>query len=112
MQIEEETHGGVTVLRAAGRIDSASARAFEARLVAAVEPGPIKLVLDLGGVTLLTSAGLRSLLKAAKRAKPAGSRIVLAAIPAPVRGVFDASGFSSLFESHATTDAAVAALSR
>ena len=110
MRIDEEARGGVLILRPAGRIGSENARAFEARLIDAVDPGPAKLVIDLSGVTLLTSAALRSLLKAARRAKPAGSRIVLAAMPAPVRAVFDASGFSSLFESHGSADAAVAAM--
>lgn len=110
MQIDEETRGGVLILRPTGRIDSATARAFEARLIAAVDPGPAVVVVDCGGLTLLTSAGLRALLKAAKRAKPVRSRILLAAIPAPARPVFDVSGFSSLFETHASTDAALAAL--
>ena len=110
MQIAEETRGGVLILRPTGRIDSATTRAFESRLIGAVEPGPVKVIVDLKDLALMTSAGLRSLLKAAKRAKPAGSRIVLAAIPAPVRTVFDASGFSSLFEIHTSADAALAAL--
>ena len=111
MHIDEERHGDVLILRPVGRIDSATARAFEARLLDAVEPGPSRLVVDLGALTLMTEAGLRALLTAARRAKPAGSRVVLAAPPPAARARLAASGLSSLFECHDSVPAAVAALS-
>lgn len=112
MDISEETRGGVTILKAVGRVDSATSSAFETRLVeAVVGRGKASVVVDMTALTYISSAGLRALLVAAKKAKPAGSRVVLAAMAPTIREVFDMSGFSTLFEIHAAPDDAVAALS-
>ncbi|MBK4719407.1 STAS domain-containing protein [Azospirillum sp. YIM DDC1] len=128
MQIAEEVRGDVTILRPVGPIDSAAAPRFEARLIAALapatsdEPGktPAGLVLDLSAVTQLTPAGLRSLLLAVRQARPgagnaggrSGVRIVLAAVPGPIRGVLEEAGLAALLESHGDLDAAVRAASQ
>ncbi|KAA0686935.1 anti-sigma factor antagonist [Azospirillum brasilense] len=128
MQIAEEVRGDVTILSPVGPIDSAAAPRFEARLFAALtpaasdEPGktPAGLVLDLSAVTQLTPAGLRSLLLAVRQARPgagnaggrSGVRIVLAAVPGPIRGVLEEAGLAALLESHGDLDAAVRAASR
>lgn len=110
MDISEETKNGILLLKPAGRVDSGSCGAFEQRLVQAVTPGPASVVVDMTQLTYMSSAGLRALLVAAKKAKPAGSRIVLAAMAPTIREVFDMSGFSTLFEIHANPDDAVKAL--
>lgn len=110
MNITEETRGSVLILRPAGRVDSGTAGAFEARLVQAVTGSPASVVVDMVDLTYISSAGLRALLVAAKRAKPAGSRIVLASMATNIREVFDMSGFSTLFEIHPGAAEAVAAL--
>ncbi|WP_454020408.1 STAS domain-containing protein [Azospirillum sp. Marseille-Q6669] len=128
MQIAEEVRGDVTILRPVGPIDSAAAPRIEARLFAALAPAtpdvpekvPAGLVLDLSAVTQLTPAGLRSLLLAVRQARPgagsmsgrSGVRIVLAAVPGPVRGVLEEAGLAALLESHGDLDAAVRAASR
>lgn len=133
MQIAEEARGDVTILRPVGPIDSAAAPRFEARLIAALAPAapdaapdepakaPAGLVLDLSAVTQLTPAGLRSLLLAVRQARPgaagnagarAGVRIVLAAVPGPIRGVLEEAGLAALLESHGDLEAAVRAASR
>ncbi|HEY0835207.1 MAG TPA: STAS domain-containing protein [Azospirillum sp.] len=110
MDISEETRNGILVLKPAGRVDSGTAGAFEARLVQAVSNGAASVVVDMAQLAYISSAGLRALLVAAKRARPAGSRIVLAAMSPAIREVFDMSGFTSLFEIHANADDAVSAL--
>ncbi|WP_448191823.1 STAS domain-containing protein [Azospirillum sp. sgz301742] len=110
MGISETPVTGGTLLQPAGRIDSSNATAFEARLVEAVGTGGSGVVVDMAQLAYISSAGLRSLLVAAKRARPVGCRIILAAMSPHIREVFDLSGFSSLFEIHANAEAAVAAL--
>lgn len=128
MHIAEEVRGDVTILRPVGPIDSAAAPRFEARLFAALAPAdpdapekaPGGLVLDLSAVTQLTPAGLRSLLLAVRQARPGGGkaggrsgvRIVLAAVPGPIRGVLEEAGLAALLESHGDLDAAVRAASQ
>lgn len=110
MDISEENRGGVTVIKPAGRIDSATAGAFETRLVAAAVGDKAMVVVDMTALSYISSAGLRALLVAAKKSKPTGGRVTLAAMAPAIREVFDMSGFSTLFEIHETADAAVTAL--
>lgn len=110
MNIIEETRDGVLILRAEGRIDSGNAAVFEGHLVRAVGGDPNRLVVDMANLAYISSAGLRSLLVAAKKARPLGGRIALSAMAPHIRSLFDASGFSSLFEIHGDAGAAVAAL--
>lgn len=110
MDISEQPVSGGTLLRPMGRIDSSNAGAFEARLVQAVGNGSSGIVVDMAQLTYISSAGLRALLVAAKKARPAGGRILLAAMSPHIREVFDLSGFSSLFEIHGDAGAAVASL--
>ncbi|MBP2230382.1 anti-anti-sigma factor [Azospirillum agricola] len=109
MNITEEAVNGVTVLRTEGRIDSGNAAEFEGHLVKAVGESS-RLVVDMAKLSYISSAGLRSLLIAAKKARPSGGRIALSAMAPHIREVFDLSGFSSLFEIHGDAGAAVAAL--
>lgn len=110
MNISEEAVNGVTILRTEGRIDSGNAGEFEACLVKAVGGGANRLVVDMAKLSYISSAGLRCLLIAAKKARPSGGRIALSAMAPHIREVFDLSGFSSLFEIHGDAGAAVAAL--
>lgn len=110
MDMREETRNGVVVLHPAGRIDSGTAVAFEKRIAQTVAGGKVRIVIDMGGVSGVGSAGLRSLLMASKRAHAGGSRIVLAGLSPAVRQAFDTSGFTGLFAMHADVEAALKAL--
>ncbi|NJL57195.1 N-6 DNA methylase, partial [bacterium] len=61
MNITEREQNSVTVFTMDGRIDSEGATAVEAALHAAVAAGKIRMVLDMDGVTYISSAGLRIL---------------------------------------------------
>lgn len=98
---------GIVILHPLGRIDSASAPAFEAALVRAVTEAPVRAVVDLAGVEEVTSTGLRALLVAAKRARAAHSRIILAAMVPAVREALAGGGVLSLFETHPSVDDAI-----
>lgn len=107
MAIDREDRNGVAVVRLTGRLDATNSGELERLLVSIVLTPRSTVVVDLSGLRAMTSAGLRSLLVAAKRARGATSRIVLADIPASVRELLDASGFSALFETHASLDSAL-----
>lgn len=112
MRIEEERNGEVLILRLAGRLDSATAGGVEVRLLAALDaaPAPARLVVDCEVIEGMTSAGMRPLLSAVRRAKQSSGRILLAAPPPSVRATLEAGGFTPLFEIHPTVEAALAAL--
>ena len=96
MDITEEQRGGAWVIAASGRIDSNTAGDLEAVLPARVQTHAAT-VMDLTGVSYVSSAGLRVLLKGAKTAKASGHRLVLTGLAPTVREVFDISGFTAIF---------------
>ena len=110
MEITEETRDGICILKPAGHIDSGTAAAFELRLLQAIGADPVRLVVDMGRIASLSPVGLRVLLVATRQARLAGGRIVLAAMPASLRALFNDSGFSGLFEIHATAEDALNSL--
>lgn len=109
MDIAERTEQGVSVVGVGGRVDGSTAAELERRLLGALQTGA-PLLVDLSGLGYISSAGLRSFLKAAKQAKAAGVPLALAGLQAQVREVFDVAGFLPLFAVHADTAAGLAAL--
>ena len=100
----------ITVVRPAGRIDSATAKLFEDHLLTAIQKEPRQLVIDLSGVDYVSSAGLRVFLVGAKKAKEQGQALTVCSVTPHVREIFDVTGFSSLLALHATLDEACLAL--
>lgn len=109
MQIEERNLADVLVIAANGRLDSNTAATLDAALSGPAKAAP-KLVVDLGAVGYVSSAGLRVLLKAAKLARASGQKLALSGLAPPVREVFDVSGFTRLFLIADTPEAAAAGL--
>jgi len=93
-----------------GRIDTGTAELVKQRLVDLVADRPIHLVVDFSQVTYISSIGLRALVIAAKRAASVQGKLVLCAIPDPVRPVFELAGLASVIPIYATQEAAMAAL--
>ena len=97
MEIGEEQVGGTLVIAPRGRVDSVSSNELERCVVARLDGGARRLVLDLAGVDYISSAGLRVLLLAAKRLKPPQGSLVLCGLGPSVRTVLELAGFTSLF---------------
>jgi len=109
MDITEQKAENATVLQFSGRLDGTNSAAADTKLADAVGRNPT-LVLDLGALDYISSAGLRVLLKAAKQAQTAKQKLVLAGLQPSVKQVFEISGFSTLFATFPTRDAALASL--
>lgn len=109
MEIREQRQGNVIVISPVGRLDSLSCREFEARLLAALDEIRA-VVVDCAAMDYISSAGLRSLLVAAKHNRTTGGQLALAALRDNPREVFDISGFSAIFAIHPTVAEAVASL--
>jgi len=109
MDINESKSADVTVAALAGRLDTATAAAAEAKLVEMLEGGA-KVVADMAEVRYVSSAGLRVLLKAAKHAKSNGAQFAVAGLQPSVREVLVASGFDRILQIYATRSEAVSGL--
>jgi anti-sigma B factor antagonist len=110
MNISEKTldGGDVTIVTIEGRLDANTSTALETRFVELTEQGGRKFVFDLHGLEYVSSAGLRSLLLAAKKTKALQGKLALAGMNESVREVFDMSGFSAIFSICGTEAEAVA----
>ena len=110
LKIDREVFGDVVVLAPHGRVDTATAKAFEAALLEAVGGGARRLVLDFGALDYISSAGLRVVLLGGKRLKEANGSLALCGLKPTIRDVFEISGFLALFRVADDRPAAIAAL--
>lgn len=101
---------GVSVLAPVGRLDATRAPELERLLRQPVDLGQRYLVVDLSQVTYLSSGGLRVLLVIAKELRERGGQIVLCCAQPNVARVLRITGFSEIFPSFETREAALRAL--
>ena len=97
MTLREESVRGITVLEVDGRIDSGTAPVLDERLSTLFTGPGHRLVLDLGRVEYISSAGFRVLLLAGRHATREGGQLVLCAMSAKVRQLFEITDFLDLF---------------
>ncbi len=98
MEITKTQHATATVLALSGRLDGLASPALEKEIDAVLAAGSKVLVLDLSALAYVSSAGLRVFLTAAKKSKTAGGRATFVALPAPIREVFELSGFLTVLD--------------
>jgi anti-anti-sigma factor len=110
VDLREETAGDVLILEVKGRIDSGTAPALGERLTALLGGIGRRLVLDLGQLEYISSAGFRVLLLAGKRADASESRLVLCGVSGKVRQLFDIGGFLDLFSITASREEGIASV--
>ncbi|WP_051305095.1 STAS domain-containing protein [Chitinilyticum litopenaei] len=86
------------LLQASGRLDGATSPELEKALLPLLADAGSRVLLDLAALDYVSSAGLRIILMAAKRAKQAGGRFVLCGLQPQVSEVFEMSGFTRILE--------------
>lgn len=95
MTIQSERRGKSVVMLLDGRLDTATAPQFE-RKVKQWGYDINELVLDLSGLTYISSMGLRVLLRVQKIMNDHEQRLVIKNMGEPVREVFEMTGFIKL----------------
>ncbi len=108
MEFASEKQGGKVVIAVTGRMDAVSAPDFEKECAAWQEKGENNLVIDLAKLEYISSAGLRSILAAAKKLKAAQGGICFYNLSGMVEEVFTLSGFSAMFPVCVTLEEALA----
>ncbi len=96
MEISSLRDGDLTVFKIAGRMDSNTGPAVESSARAAIGGGAHRLVLDMSGVSYISSAGLRAILVAAKAAREAGGALAVFGLQTSIQDAFDVSGLASV----------------
>jgi anti-sigma B factor antagonist len=97
MKLVEEVADDVTVVEAHGRLDSTTAKEFGDRLAALVEAGRCAIVLDLGNIAYISSAGFRVLLIANRATAQRQGKLALCGVTGEVRRLFEIGSFLDQF---------------
>lgn len=86
------------LIKVEGRVDSSTASILGEAMDGIIKEGRYKIVLDLGKVDFMSSAGLRVLIIAQKACKRYNrGEVVLAAVPQNIYAALDLAGFTALF---------------
>ena len=107
MEIVQDREGGAAIVSPAGRLDSAAAPLLQQALVTLDAAGERRIVLDLGRLDYISSAGLGVLFWIAKRMREVGGALALCSLGDQVRRVFELAGFMPHFTIASTRDEAV-----
>ena len=107
MEIRQDKHGAVTLLRLTGRLDANTSTSLEETLRTAIDGGARQFAIDCEQLDYISSAGLRVLLSAVKRIRHDDGKVVVSALQTHVKEVFDLAGFSSIFPAFPSAEEAV-----
>jgi len=109
MNVQVENHDKVLVAKVEGRVDSSNSQDFERQLQGAIGEDVQAVVIDLGQLAYISSAGLRVVLLVAKTLGQRNVSISLCALSDPVQSVFEISGFNRIIQIYDSRADALAA---
>ena len=98
MNLNVRRDGEITVVDLAGRFDAVSAPEVKADLHRLIEEGHTHLVVNLGGMEFIDSAGLGALVSCLRRAAAEGGDLRLAEVPAFCRSIFELTRLTRVFD--------------
>jgi anti-anti-sigma factor len=108
MEIQTKKEKSTAIVSVKGRIDAVTSPEFEKYVMELIAAGEKTVLLNLSGLEYISSAGLRSILIAAKQLKAKEGKLIFAELQSSVRDVFKISGFGSLFKIYETEAEALA----
>jgi anti-sigma B factor antagonist len=115
LTITSEPGQGFVTIRPAGSLDSNTYTQLEEHIAAVTKSKPGALVLDLKGLSYISSAGVRVLIAAQKAMKAIGSGFAIVNLQPQIRKVFEiimALPSPNVFESVADLDRYLAGIQR
>lgn len=86
------------VVTVTGRLDAATAGEFEEQCDKWLYQDEIHIVVDMGGVEYISSAGLRIILISAKKLRAKGGDLFFCELKGMVADVFKMTGFAAMFQ--------------
>jgi len=96
MDIHKRLEGEVLILSLSGDLDGRVSRETQQELLSALPSGR-RILLDLGGLGVVTSAGLRTMLQVYRQAQALDATVALVGLSEQLRNVLTATGFLSFF---------------
>ena len=109
VSLEVERRGAVCLVSPHGRIGETEAYPFQRELLALVDQGATKIIVDLSDVTFVTSSCLGALMVVHKRVRPQGGYVRVAAPQPLVQHILEITKLTKLFGRYRTAREALAA---
>ncbi len=110
MEITQENLNGVLILKLNGRLDITTTQQLEVAINSALEKEQKKILVDCTNLEYISSAGLRTLLAAAKNSKKIDGIISLCCLNKNVKQIFEISGFTAIFDIFDSIENAITSL--
>jgi anti-anti-sigma factor len=107
LHIERTQVSDQVVLTVSGRMDAENAPQFQDRCGDCIAEGHTSLVADLGGLTYVSSMGLRSFLSVAKTLQSKGGTLRLCCLRGLVKQIFEITGLIQVFPVFESLESAV-----
>ena len=96
MDIAINKQTGFSVFTVTGRVDTMTAPELEKKIGEWIDQGGTRLIIDMGGVDYISSAGLRTILSTAKKIKAKDGKFCLTGLKPTVLEVFKIAGFDAI----------------
>jgi anti-sigma B factor antagonist len=96
IDVNVDTTGDITIIEMVGELDSVTAPAVQEQIIPLAKQG-YKIILDMTGVTYMSSAGLRILLLMYRTINEHVGTIIIAGLNDDVRDVMSITGFLEFF---------------
>ncbi len=109
IEVRREQHDGGLVLTPVGDVDLSRAASLRAHLVAAIDEGPERVVVDMSGVEYMDSSGVATLIEAMQNAQDRGVGFVLSSLKEQVMATLQITRLDIVFTIVDSTDEGLAA---
>jgi len=107
VDVNVSVYENASLVEVAGRIDSMTAGQFGEGITAPIDEGYTNVVLDLAHVEYMSSAGLREIVSALKKAKRAGGDIRISQPSVRVLEVLEMAGLDTIVQIFGSPDEAI-----
>jgi len=98
LKMEADRSGDLLTIILTGKLDNTTAPPLDENLASHLGGTIINLLIDIGGLKYISSAGLRVILSAKKRTLKLGGSMVLKNVPEEIMDIFRTTGFDTFFE--------------
>lgn len=109
LTLDSRTEGPFQIVAVGGEIDVYTAPRLREAIVAAIDAGHTRLVVDVEKVEFLDSTGLGVLVGALKKVRADGGTLDIVCTQERILKIFDITGLDKVFGLHDSVSAAIAA---
>ena len=111
MEVPEQKRQNVPmIIYPAGKMDAITVSDFSQRFDAGIIAGETNFIVDMSSLSYISSAGLRAILTAFKKAEAQNGKLLLCGLNGQIREAFLMSGFLTYFTTYASVDEALTGL--